>query len=306
MIFKESYIMKKVIIIASLITFFINNGFSQMNPLTKEEERVILHKGTEAPFTGKYVHNKEKGTYLCRQCGAPLYRSADKFDSGCGWPSFDQEIPGAVTRHRDPDGTRTEIVCNNCEGHLGHVFTGEKFTKKDTRHCVNSISLVFVPEKRESAIFAGGCFWGVEFMLQKLFGVISVTSGYTGGNSRKPSYEEVCEGNSGHIEAVEVIFDASLVSYEKLTKYFFEIHDPTQQDRQGPDIGYQYRSALFFKNPQQKETALKVISELKSKGYKVVTELREAVQFWPAEDYHQDYYLRKGGIPYCHSYKKRF
>jgi len=305
-IFKESYIMKKVIIIASLITFFINNGFSQMNPLTKEEERVILHKGTEAPFTGKYVHNKEKGTYLCRQCGAPLYRSADKFDSGCGWPSFDQEIPGAVTRHRDPDGTRTEIVCNNCEGHLGHVFTGEKFTKKDTRHCVNSISLVFVPEKRESAIFAGGCFWGVEFMLQKLFGVISVTSGYTGGNSRKPSYEEVCEGNSGHIEAVEVIFDASLVSYEKLTKYFFEIHDPTQQDRQGPDIGYQYRSALFFKNPQQKETALKVISELKSKGYKVVTELREAVQFWPAEDYHQDYYLRKGGIPYCHSYKKRF
>ncbi len=161
-------------------------------------------------------------------------------------------------------------------------------------------------EERESAVFAGGCFWGVEFMFQKVFGVISVTNGYTGGSSRKPSYEEVCEGNSGHIEAVEVIYDANLVSYEKLTKYFFEIHDPTQQDRQGPDIGYQYRSAIFFKNPQQKESALKVISELKNKGFKVVTELREAVEFWPAEDYHQDYYLRKGGIPYCHSYKKRF
>lgn len=298
--------MKKVIIITPLFLFFINTGFSQMKPLTKEEERVILHKGTEAPFTGKYVHNKDKGTYLCRQCGSPLYRSADKFDSGCGWPSFDQEIPGAVTRYRDADGFRTEIVCSNCQGHLGHVFTGEKFTKRDTRHCVNSISLVFVPEKRESAVFAGGCFWGVEFMFQKVFGVISVTNGYTGGSSRKPSYEEVCEGNSGHIEAVEVIYDANLVSYEKLTKYFFEIHDPTQQDRQGPDIGYQYRSAIFFKNPQQKESALKVISELKNKGFKVVTELREAVEFWPAEDYHQDYYLRKGGIPYCHSYKKRF
>ena len=298
-----------------LVAFcFVNLLTAQnMKKLTPEEKRVILDKGTERPFTGKYYDFKEDGTYTCKQCGAPLYRSNDKFDSGCGWPSFDDEIKGAVKRVHDADGRRTEIVCANCGAHLGHVFAGEGFTPKNTRHCVNSISLEFTPkgkeaqkEKVETAIFAGGCFWGVEHLMKQLPGVSSVESGYIGGKTANPTYQEVCSHKTGHAEAVRIIFDPSKVSYETLAKRFFEIHDPEQIDRQGPDIGDQYRSEIFYTTPEQKTIALKLIEELKNKGYKVATKVTPASTFWKAEAYHQDYYDKTGKQPYCHRYVKRF
>jgi len=283
-----------------------------MKSLTPEEKAVILDKGTERPFTGIYEKNKEKGTYLCKQCQAPLYRSEDKFDSGCGWPSFDDEIPGAVKRIPDADGRRTEIVCAHCGAHLGHVFLGENFTPKSTRHCVNSISMEFTKESvealkmRETAIFAGGCFWGVEYLMQKEPGVLTVVSGYIGGTKAYPIYKEVCQNTTGHAEAVRITFDPTKVNYETLAKLFFEIHDPEQVDGQGPDIGSQYRSEIFYTTPLQKIVAEKLITLLKEKGYKVATKVTPATTFWEAEDYHQDYYDHKGTQPYCHRYTKRF
>jgi peptide methionine sulfoxide reductase msrA/msrB len=280
------------------------------NTLTKEEERVILHKGTEIPFTGKFTNHKEKGTYVCRQCNAALYNSEDKFDSECGWPSFDDEIRGAVKRIPDADGRRTEIVCANCQGHLGHVFEGEQLTDKNVRHCVNSVSMDFIPAGQEkqtaTAIFAGGCFWGVEFYLQKSKGVISVVSGYIGGKNDNPTYEQVCTGTTGHYEAVEVTYDPKQTDYETLARLFFEIHDPTHWNHQGPDHGEQYRSAIFYQTVEEKEIVLKLIGLLKDKGFKVVTEVKPATTFWKAENYHQDYYEHKGTTPYCHGYTKRF
>jgi len=278
------------------------------NQLTPEEQAVILNKATERPYTGEYVDNKTEGTYVCKQCNAALYLSNDKFDSHCGWPSFDDEIKGAVKRITDADGRRTEIVCSNCGGHLGHVFTGEGFTAKNTRHCVNSISMKFIPNKNkmEKAYFASGCFWGTEYHFMKAKGVVETTVGYMGGKTENPTYKEVCTGQSGHIETTEIEYDPAVTTFEELLKLYYETHNFEQVGGQGPDIGEQYQSVVFYVNEEQKLMTEKYIQILKDKGFKPATQLRKAPVFWAAEDYHQEYYDHKNGTPYCHIYRKIF
>lgn len=289
-----------------------NNTSKKMNykTLTAEEERVILYKGTEMPFSGKYVTMKEDGTYSCKRCGAQLFSSENKFDSECGWPSFDDAIKGAVKEVPDADGRRTEIVCAQCGAHLGHVFDGEGFTPKNRRHCVNSISLEFTPKalptNHDTIYFAAGCFWGVQHYLSKAPGVVGTDVGYMGGKTDNPTYEEVCSHTSGHAEVVRVIYNTDSTSAETLTKLFFEIHDFTQIDRQGPDVGDQYRSEIFYVNEKQKEVAMELLETLKAKGYTPATKVTPAPKYWKAENYHQNYYQKKGGVPYCHSRKKIF
>ena len=284
----------------------------KIEQLSEEEKYVIIEKGTERPFIGKYTNEKSEGTYVCKVCGTPLYKSSDKFESNCGWPSFDDEIKGAVKRVPDADSRRIEIVCATCGAHLGHIFQGEGFTPKDTRHCVNSISLELVKKEHNAkdslsyAYFAGGCFWGVEYYLEKLKGVREVISGFMGGHTKNPTYHDVVYSNTGHLEAVEVVYDRSEISYEELAKVFFEIHDPTQANGQGPDIGEQYLSGVFVSSEEEKKIILGLISKLETNGYKIATKIFDKEEFYKAEEYHQNYYEKKGSIPYCHGYTKRF
>ena len=307
------------IILVIFIIIIYNNCFGQTetkmnyNKLSDFEKYVIIDKGTEAPFSGEYYKHNLKGFFICKHCDSKLFKSEDKFDSGCGWPSFDDEIDGAIKQVLDADGKRTEIVCSNCGGHLGHVFFGESFTQKNKRHCVNSVSLQFIPEEinqekymKETAYFAGGCFWGIEYHMKNVPGVLNTQVGYMGGKTKSPNYNEICSGETGHAEAVKVSFNPELVSFEKLCKLFFEIHDPTTINRQGPDIGTQYRSEIFYTNEIQKEISENLIKILKNKGYSVVTRLSEYKYFYIAEDYHQDYYNKSGSLPYCHFYRKKF
>jgi peptide methionine sulfoxide reductase msrA/msrB len=297
---------------------FYAGAAPEFKRLSAEEEAIIAHRGTEAPWSGQYVKVTDKGAYTCKRCGTVLFGSSDKFQSECGWPSFDDAIPGTVLRFPDADGRRVEIVCATCGAHLGHVFEGEGLTKKNTRYCVNSLSIDFAkgaipavaapkpqPEpsktpEREEAIFAEGCFWGTQSMFQKAPGVLETTVGYTGGHTENPTYKEVCTGTTGHAEALRIVFDPRKTTYETLVRLFFETHDFGQEDGQGPDIGDQYRSVIFYTTKEQKATAEKVIQQLHAMGRKVATKVVAASKFWPAEEYHQRYYEKNGKAPYCH------
>lgn len=288
----------------------MNNYLDKTPSLTPELKRIINDKATEYPNTGKYNALAQKGSYLCRRCGLALFRAERQFHSGCGWPAFDQSIIQSVKELPDVDGRRTEIVCDRCHAHLGHVFYGEQYTASNYRHCVNSASLDFVADEKvmdsEEAIVAGGCFWGVEHFMLEIPGVLAVESGYTGGLVANPTYEQVCNGSTGHYEAVRIVYDKDRTDYETIIKRFFEIHDPTQASGQGPDIGSQYRSAVFCYNDYQFGIAQALISRLENKGYKVATRLLAVTPFWPAEEYHQNYYAKHQKAPYCHRPEARF
>jgi len=291
----------------------------KLNELNPEEKRVILEKGTEAPFTGQFENNHKDGIYTCRQCNAYLYRSSDKFDSGCGWPSFDDEINGAVEKHLDADGSRTEIICNRCGAHLGHVFSGENLTQKNIRHCVNSVSMDFLEtgkntimdgtrlnfEKEKTLYLGGGCFWCIEAVFKMIKGVKEVVSGYAGGQKENPKYDDVCSGETGHAEIVKVVFDPTSVSIEKILEVFFDAHDPTTLNRQGNDVGTQYRSVVFTETVEDEEIVESFIKKVKANfSEPIVTEISILAQsgngkFYSAEGYHQDYFNKNGHAPYC-------
>ena len=270
--------------------------------LSDKERNIIVDKGTESPFTGEYNDFFEAGVFVCRACKNPLYESNTKFNSGCGWPSFDDEIEGSILRNEDSSGgrIRIEICCEKCNGHLGHVFNGEQITEKDTRHCVNSLSIKFVPYNNLQKIYFGaGCFWSVEKIFREIKGVYLSQVGYMGGETNNPTYQDVCNGDTNHAEIIEIYFDEKIVSFENLLSVFWGNHNPTTPNQQGVDIGTQYRSVIFYTSDLQKKNAMNSISlqQVKWKN-KIVTQIIQSSEFYRAEEYHQNY-LNKNNISSC-------
>jgi len=283
--------------------------------LEPEAYRVTQSAATERPFCGLFLDNKKDGVYSCVVCGLPLFSSTHKFDSGTGWPSFHSEFDRQHVTRR-PDMTHgipcTEINCARCEAHLGHVFPdGPRPTGE--RHCLNSVSLKFhekgsepkpdgIAAKTETAYFAGGCFWGLEHYFQLGSGGSAAVGGYMQGRVDEPSYEVICNEGTGHAETVKVVFDPSRITYRRLLEAFFAMHDPTQLNRQGFDVGDQYRSGIWYANELQKREAESYIKELQSAkrlgGRPIVTQLEPAKTFWPAEEFHQNFIEKTGRA--CH------
>jgi peptide methionine sulfoxide reductase msrA/msrB len=283
--------------------------------LTEEQIRITQNAGTEPAGCGNLTYNKEPGTYVSVIGGLPLFRSDAKFESKSGWASFFAPFdPDHILERVDRTSgmIRTEILDARSGAHLGHVFDDGPLPT-GRRYCLNSAALTFIPDGQplpetsrpvatKTAFFGGGCFWGIEDRLQKFPGVITVVSGYMGGNNNYTTYREICTGQTGHAEIVGVQYDPTVASYRDLVEKFFQSHDPTQLNRQGPDVGSQYRSAIFYGDEQEKEIAQSVIALLVAKnifpGRAIVTDVSPRDTFHTAETSHQDYYERNGGT--CH------
>jgi peptide methionine sulfoxide reductase msrA/msrB len=302
--------------------------------LTPEQFAVTQKSGTEPPFRNEYWDNHKPGIYVDVTSGEPLFSSLDKFDSGTGWPSFSKPIePANIVEKTDRAHgmVRVEARSKHGDAHLGHIFddgpgpAGQRF-------CMNSASLKFVPADklnesgygqyaklfpevkqsqaaakptttRETALLAGGCFWGMENIIRKIPGVIETEVGYAGGAADSPSYEDVSTGRTGHAETVRVVFDPNVLSFASLLDYYFRMHDPTTLNRQEGDVGTQYRSAIFYESDAQKKTAEQVKESVSHSGKwksPVVTQIVAAGKFWKAEDYHQDYLIHHPDGYNCH------
>ena len=270
--------------------------------LSPEVFWVTRQKGTERAHSSEMCSLFESGKYACNCCNTLLFEGDEKFESGTGWPSFTQPAKeNSVAYHKDISFgiVRIEALCNTCGAHLGHVFPdGPK--PSGLRYCMNALSLKKVESNEKKATFGGGCFWCTEAVFTELKGVQKVESGYTDGQIANPTYREICSGLTGHAEVIEVTYNPNEISFGDLLRIHLSTHNPTTLNRQGADVGTQYRSIILYRNDEEKAMATKVIAEATEVFQEpIVTELKPLVQFYKAEDYHQDYYKNNSEAGYC-------